>query len=129
MKEITMKKNTGQRYDEKASLQPGWVNIKVPEEIAESLGEIIRNYDVYLPVLEMILRKDVFFALKDFLDDPPSAKKYLQEILFQFLDMDTFTSNGYYDQHTHVLFHNIYCVLSTATEYLENQKMKGGDNV
>jgi len=120
--------NRPQICGKNGSLQPGWVNIQVPAEIAKSLEEII-DKRIYLPVLAMVVSRDVFDRLKDLLDDPPDAKNTLLETLFSFLDMDTFTNNSNYDQNIHVLFKNMYNTLFECTEFLEMQKMKGGAHV
>ena len=120
--------NRPQIYGKNGSLQPGWVNIQLPAEIAKSLERIVDERS-YLPVLEMVVSRDVFDQLKDLLDDPPDAKNALLETLFSFLDMDTFTNNRNYDQNIHVLFKNMYNTLFECTEFLEMQKMKGGAHV
>ncbi|MEI6174717.1 MAG: hypothetical protein WCR01_13280 [Bacteroidota bacterium] len=118
--------NRQQIYGKNAVLQPGWVNIQVPPEVAESLSEIIQNSKVHLPDLAMFLSKDVFDALTTLFDNTPGVKNSFIDLLFKFLDMDSSTENNYYDQDTHLLFHDIYRILSACTEYLENRKMEGG---
>ncbi|MEI7980289.1 MAG: hypothetical protein WCI71_01460 [Bacteroidota bacterium] len=119
-------KTTPQRYGKNTEMQPDWVSIQVPTELAGTLEGFVKHKKHRLDDLLMLLSEDVFNALTSLIDDPHHEKKYFDSMLFEFLaGLSLSTDNVIESEHV-TLFNGINNLFQSCIEYQQKLAKEGG---
>jgi len=103
--------STKQKYDKITGLQPGWVQIQVPIQIAELLNGINLSHEHIIQELVTILNPDIYFYLTQLIQGPWSRKIDFDAVLFQYL-------NGISDSSDNLIYSTQVQFLSHINELL-----------
>jgi len=115
-----------QMYKKNEEIPAESVNLILPVKIANAIEKLNPKTDYDISHLCMMLDKDVFSTISEFLADPFTAENALNDLLFNYLDLGKGNLDVYYNDNIHSFFLSIRELILARVSYVE--KEKGGSN-